>query len=108
VYDPNFMFMPTIVGIVSATTRPPISAARSEARSWCGMRSGSRASTLSTFQFNGRCATRDICAMRSISSSLNPLRHPSVMNSSVVPGQRLTTSHRASISSSCAAREGTG
>ena len=84
--DPSFMFMPTIVGIVSATTRPPISAARSDARSWCGMRSGSRASTLSTFQFSGRCATRDICAMRSISSSLKPLRQPSVMYSSVVPG----------------------
>ena len=80
------MFMPTIVGIVSATTRPPISAARSDASNWCGMRSGSRASTLSTFQFSGRRAVYDICAKRSISSSLKPFRQPSVMYSSVVPG----------------------
>ena len=52
----KLMFIGTCTGMVSATSRPPSSAARSPADSWRGTRSGSRESTVSTFQFNGRLA----------------------------------------------------
>ena len=51
---PKLMFMPTIVGIVSATTRPPISDGAIGRAQLVRDASGSRASTLSTFQFSGR------------------------------------------------------
>ena len=52
----KLMFIGTCTGMVSATSRPPSSAARSPAESWRGTRSGSRASTVSTFQLSGRLA----------------------------------------------------
>ena len=61
-----------------------------------------------TFQLMGRCARRLIWIMRSISSSVNPLRQPSVTHSSVVPSCPLTTSASSSTSSRDAHREGTG
>ena len=54
------MFMGTSTGMVSATMRPPASAARLEADSWRGTRSGTRASTVSTFQLSGRWAAMDM------------------------------------------------
>ena len=52
-------------GSVRATTRPPRSAAWSEAASWCREPSGFRALTPSTFQLTGRSAARDSAASRS-------------------------------------------
>ena len=48
------MFIGTSVGMVSATIRPPASAARGEAASWCPIASAERASTVRTFQLSGR------------------------------------------------------
>ncbi len=48
------MFMGTRTGMVRATTRPPTAAARSPAESCRGTRSGTRESTVNTFQLIGR------------------------------------------------------
>ena len=58
------MFIGTITGIVSATTRPPSSRARCDTARWRSMRAGSRASTTSRFQFSGRFARTDICGQQ--------------------------------------------
>ncbi len=100
--DAKFMFIPTRIGIVSATIRPPSSVARSAAASWCSTPAGLVESIVSTFQLSGRCAAADIRANRSTSSSENPLRQPSVMASTVVPGWCATSSHNASTSSGAA------
>ncbi len=65
------MFIGVRIGMVSATTRPPALRARSLANSCRGTRSGTAASMVSTFQFNGRPATALISTNRSISASLN-------------------------------------
>ena len=80
------MFIGTCTGMVSATSCPPSSAARSPADSWRGTRSGSRESTVSTFQFSGRLAAALTEPSSSISSSENWSRQPCTMPSSVVPG----------------------
>ena len=102
------MFIGTSTGIVSATTRPPSAAARSAADSWRGTRSGTRESTVSTFQLSGRAAAADMRANRSISASENWSRQPSMMPSSVVPSWRSTAAHSASTSASLAHRDATG
>ena len=74
-----------VCGSVSATTVAPRSAAAVPAASWLQAPSGFMDDTPSTFQFTGRSASRDMVAMKSISSSVNPLRQPATMSSTVVP-----------------------
>ena len=105
---PKLMFIPTSVGMVRATTRPPACLARSDAPSWCMTRSRWLASTESTFQLRGRLAATDMSAISCISSSLKRSRQPSVMNSRVVPSYSPTTSAMATTSSRAANRDGTG
>ena len=95
-------------GSVSATTVAPRSAAADPAASWLQTPSGFMAETPSTFQLTGRSASSDIVDMKSMSSSLNPLRQPATMSSSVVPSWSRTAAARRSISSRPAARDGTG
>ncbi len=83
--------------------RPPCPAA-----SWLHAPSGFIDDTPSTFQLTGRSASRDIVAMKSISSSVNPLRQPATMSSTVVPSWERTAAARRSISARLAARDGTG
>ena len=97
--EPKLMFMGTSTGMVSATTRPPSSAARSAAASWRGTRSGTVESTVSTFQLIGRPAAADMAATSSISSSLNWSRPPSKAPSRIVPSCSPTAAHRARSSS---------
>ncbi len=92
------MFMGTRVGMVSATMRPPASAARAEASSCREVLSGVRESMVSRFQLSGRCAVVVMATIRSISSSVKVSRQPLVMYSRVVPGWSRTTSQKASIS----------
>ena len=101
------MFIGTSVGMVSATMRPPASAARAEASSWRAVLSGVRESTVSRFQLRGRRAVVVMATIRSISSSVKVSRQPLVMYSRVVPGWSRTTSQKASISrrSACAGRD---
>ena len=95
-------------GNVSAIRVAPRSDAVVDAASWCLSPSGFRADTPRTFQLAGRSASRDRVAIKSTSSSLNPLRHPGTMSSSVVPGCADRTAQSASSSDRDAAREGTG
>ena len=73
-------------GIISATTSPPRSRARSDAESWCSARSGRDGLTVRTFQLSGRRPTIDRSAISSSSSLGQLVEAPTVMNSSVVPG----------------------
>ena len=50
------MFWSAKMGMVRATTRPPISRARLDGNSWCSVRSADRAEAVRTFQFSGRLA----------------------------------------------------
>ncbi len=95
-------------GRVSATTVAPRSAAADPAASWLQTPSGFMADTPSTFQLTGRSARSDIVDMKSMSSSVKPLRQPATMSSSVVPSWSRTAAASRSISSRLAAREGTG
>ena len=79
-----------------------------DASSWRVTRSGTRESTVSTFQLSGRCPATDISVNRSISSSLNWSRQPSTIASSVVPSCSLTAPQSASTSSWLAHRDATG
>ena len=88
---------------MSATTRPPSSLARAAACNWRGTRSGSRESTVSTFQFIGLFAAALILASRSISSSENVSRQPGTIPSRVVPGY-FPVSSQSAMSSSCVAQ----
>ncbi len=95
--------------MVRATTRPPVSAARSAAASWRGTRSGSRRVDGEHVPVDRRRpAAADIAASSSISSSLKRSRQPSTMPSRVVPSCSPTASHRASSSSRPAQRDATG
>ena len=94
----KLMFIGTRVGMVSATMRPPASAARAEASSCREVLSGVRESMVSRFQLSGRCAVVVMATIRSISSSVKVSRQPLVMYSRVVPGWSRTTSQKASIS----------
>jgi hypothetical protein len=105
---PKLMFIGTSTGMVSATTRPPTSAARSAAVSWRGTRAGTDESTVSTFQLIDRPAAADMAATSSISSSANWSRPPSNAPSRNVPSCSPTAAHRASSSSREAWREATG
>ena len=95
-----------------AASAPPRSrraaAAALPAASWLQAPSGFMAETPSTFQLTGRSASSDMVARKSMSSSLNPLRQPATMSSTVVPSCWRTAAARRSISSRAAAREGTG
>ena len=102
------MFIGTSVGMVSATTRPPSSRARVDACICRGIRSGTVASMVRTFQLIGRPATALICASSSISSSSNLSRQPDTMPSRNVPSCSPTALHSASSSSLLAQREATG
>ena len=101
------MFIGTIVGIVSATTRPPISRARRDA---CQLASsagrGPSASTTSRFQFSGRLARgRQATRPARPRGSSKPLL--AAVEDALERGARPcspTTSHRARISSSSAPR----
>ena len=102
------MFIGTCTGMVSATSRPPSSCARSPAESWRGTRSGSRASTVSTFQLSGRLAAALTDPSSSISSSENWSRQPCTMPSSVVPAWAPVSALMAMSSSGVAHRLATG
>ena len=104
----KFMFIGTRIGMVSATTRAPRSAAVSLALIWCQVRSGSALSTERTFQLTGRPPRRLISVRKATSPSENRSRQPWRTTSSVVPSFAATTSQRASISSSDAQRDATG
>ena len=104
----KLMFIGTCTGMVSGTTNPPSSTARSLARICRGTRSGTRESTVSTFQFIGRFAAALIRPKSSISSSANMSRHPGTIPSSVVPSWRPVSSHSAISSSGVAQRLATG
>jgi hypothetical protein len=95
-------------GMVSATTRPPISRARRDGRNWWLARSASLACTDNTFQFSGRAARALMVASSSTSSSLKRPRHPCTMASSVVPSWVPTASQSSRTSSWVANRLGTG
>lgn len=101
------MFIGTWMGMVSATTRPPISRARRAASSWRVTLSALFASVPRTFQFSGHQPVALMRAKRSISSSVNLLRQPSTIASRVVPSYWLITSHKARTSSTDAHRLGT-
>ena len=66
------------------------------------------AETPSTFQLIGRSASSEILLMRSMSSSVNPLRQPAMISSTVVPSCSRTAAARSSSSDRVAARDGTG
>ena len=102
------MFMGTRVGMVSATMRPPASAALDDASSWRAVLSGVRESMVSRFQLSGRRAVVVMSTIRSISVSVKVSRQPLVMYSSVVPGWSRTTSQKASISRRSALRDEMG
>ena len=72
-------------GSVRATTAAPRPAATVEASSCARTRLGLSEDTPSTFQLTGRSASSESVAMRSTSSSVNPLMHPGTMSSSTVP-----------------------
>ena len=95
-------------GKVSATTRPPRSAATSQARNcrWCP--SGFAAETPSRFQFSGRSAATDMSVSSAMSSSVKPDKQPGMIASSVVPGwsRRPAASETSSVRD--ALRDGTG
>ena len=95
-------------GSVSATTVAPRAAAAVPAASWLQTPSGFMADTPSTFQLTGRSARSDMVERKSISSSVNPLRQPGTMSSTVVPACSRTAPARRSSSSRPAARDGTG
>ena len=97
-----------VCGRVSATTVAPRAAAAVPASSWLQAPSGFIAETPRTFQFTGRSASRDMRAKKSISSSVNPLRQPGTISSTVVPSCSLTAAASRSISLRSAARDGTG
>ena len=86
-------------GSVSATTRPPRSAAWSDAASCDSWPVGFIDDTPSTFQLSGRWAAADMAASRSRSSSVKPLMQPARIASSVVPGVSRTAAARATSSS---------
>ena len=67
---------------MSATTRPPRSAATSPAASCFSCPSGFAAETPSTFQLSGRSAASDMSVIRSMSSSVKPVRQPGMISSS--------------------------
>ena len=94
------MFIGTITGIVSATTRPPSSRARRDAAIWRSMRPGSPCvdDQQVPVQRSIRRAPTSPAAARA-RASLKPSLAPSKMPSSVVPGQRPVSSHSARISS---------
>ena len=102
------MFIGTRTGIVSATIRAPLAAARVEASSCRGTRSTTEASTVRTFQFSGRPAAALIAISRSISSSAKRSRHPSTIASSCVPSCSPVAAHSASNSSLLAHLDATG
>ena len=97
-----------VCGNVNATTVAPRSAAFVPAASWDQAPSGFMAETPSTFQFTGRSARSDMVERNSISSSVNPLRQPGTISSTVVPSWSRTAAARRSISARLAARDGTG
>ena len=108
-YVLKLMFIGTITGIVSATSRPPASAAMVD-----GLElprdplrvPASRRSARSSSAGAGR--PTDIWVKSSISSSLNLSRQPSTIASSVVPSWSRTAPHSASTSSWLAHRDATG
>jgi hypothetical protein len=102
------MFISTRIGIVRAMALPPRRAAFSHAASCDRYRSGSLASTVSTFQLRGRRAASVMSAMSSTSSSRKPRMHPSVTYSSVVPSWSRTAPQSATTSSFDAQRDATG
>ena len=102
------MFISTRIGIVSAIAFPPRAAAFSHAASCARYRSGSLASTVSTFQLRGRRAASVISAICSTSSSRKPRMQPSVTYSSVVPSCSRIAPHSARTSSFDAHRDATG
>ena len=74
------------------TTRPPRAAATSDAISCRWYRSGAVLFTSGVFQLRWRFAAADMSAISSMSSSLNPRRKESGMNSMLVPGCQPHTS----------------
>jgi hypothetical protein len=78
--------MSPFCGVIIGTTRPPRSCATSHARSWRRCRSGSCLFTSGLFQLSTRFAAADMSAISSTSSSVNPDRNESGMNSIAVPG----------------------
>ena len=64
---PRLMLLSAKIGIVRATTRPPISWARRDGSSWWAVRSSWPAATPRTFQLSGRLARALIWAINSIS-----------------------------------------
>ena len=84
-------------GSVSASTRPPRSAAMSPPVSWCCTLSQFCVYTCNRFQLSGRLAA---ALMSLISSNVSRVNSPTWgMNSSVVPGNSPTTRHSATSSS---------
>ena len=80
------MFIGTNTGIVSATTRPPSSCARVDARSWRSTLLGTRRrSTVSTFQLSGRRAGAAHPGEQLDLVVAEPARQPSTMASSACP-----------------------